>query len=45
MLPRLVSRALIFGSVSATLISLLMRSTISDGVPAGAQTPLHELSS
>src|SRR4051794_34501894 len=44
-LPMLASRALIFGSVKAVLISLLSIVTIPVGVPLGAQTPLHELAS
>src|SRR5437588_10762069 len=39
--PRSVSRAVIFGSVRAALISLLSLSTISAGVPFGAPTPCH----
>src|SRR6476619_1465059 len=41
--PRSASRAFIFGSARATLISLLSFSTVSAGVSFGAPTPHHAL--
>src|SRR6516165_2925243 len=43
--PKSASRAFIFGSARAALISLLSFSTISAGVFLGAPTPLHPLAS
>src|SRR5215470_7257575 len=43
--PRSASRALILGSASAALISLLSLSMISSGVSRGAPTPYHVLAS
>src|SRR5258707_9332946 len=43
--PRSASRALILGSASATLISLLSLSMTSAGVPVGAPTPYQLLAS
>src|SRR6478752_4653957 len=43
--PRSASRAFIFGSARAALISLLSFSTISAGVSFGAPTPHHALAS
>ncbi len=43
--PMSANRALIFGSASPALISLLSRSIISAGVFLGAPMPYHELAS
>src|SRR5262249_48309826 len=43
--PRSASRAFIFGSASAVLISLLSFSTITTGVACGAPTPNQKLAS